>query len=104
MVATVIDTVLCATTTTNMRKIGHLFSTESLKFDLKKLDPIQGAKKIFSIRALVELLKSLLKIVFIGTVIFTVIWIYTDDMMMLAFKNTDVALANSCTITRTMQT
>ena len=44
-------------------QVGFLFTTEPLKFDLKKIDPIKGAKRIFSIRALVELLKSFLKFV-----------------------------------------
>ncbi|MFD2044118.1 flagellar biosynthesis protein FlhB [Ornithinibacillus salinisoli] len=77
----------------NLMQIGFLYTTEPLKFDLKKIDPIQGAKRIFSIRALVELLKSLLKIVFIGVITFSVIWIFKDDMMMIAFKDADNALA-----------
>ncbi|WP_096269875.1 flagellar biosynthesis protein FlhB [Paucisalibacillus globulus] len=77
----------------NLMQIGFLFTTEPLKFDLKKIDPIQGAKRIFSIRALVELLKSLLKIVIIGTVTFFVIWMYKDEMMMVAFKNVESALS-----------
>src|SRR5690625_6018956 len=66
MVAPVMATGAIAGIAANLMQIGFLFSTESMKFDLKKIDPIQGAKKIFSIRALVELLKSLLKIAFIG--------------------------------------
>lgn len=77
----------------NLLQVGVLFTTEPLKLDLKKIDPIQGAKRIFSIRALVELLKSLLKIVFIGVITFTIIWMNKDEMMMLAFKNADNALA-----------
>jgi flagellar biosynthesis protein FlhB len=77
----------------NLMQIGFLITTEPLKFDLKKIDPIQGAKRIFSIRALVELLKSLLKIVIIGTVTFFVIWMYKDEMMMVAFKNVESALS-----------
>lgn len=69
----------------NLMQIGILFTTEPLKFDLKKIDPIQGAKRIFSLRAIVELLKSMLKIVFISVITFTVIWIYKDDMLMTAF-------------------
>ena len=38
-----------------MFQFGLLFTTEPLKFDLKKIDPIKGLKRIFSIRALVEL-------------------------------------------------
>lgn len=77
----------------NLMQIGFLFTAKPLKMDLKKIDPIQGAKRIFSIRALVELVKSLLKIVFIGVITFMVIWIYKDEMMMLAFKTAEDALA-----------
>lgn len=52
----------------NLVQFGLLFTGEPLKFDLKKIDPIKGLKRIFSVRALVELLKSLLKISFIGGV------------------------------------
>lgn len=72
---------------------GVLFSMEPLKFDLKRIDPIQGAKRIFSIRALVELLKSLLKITFIGAITFSVIWMYKDEVLMLMFTNAESALA-----------
>lgn len=77
----------------NLLQVGFLFTTEPLKFDLKKIDPIQGAKRIFSIRALVELLKSFLKITFIGTITFTVIWLFKDDILMLAFKKPESAVA-----------
>ncbi|AIF43745.1 flagellar biosynthesis protein FlhB [Virgibacillus sp. SK37] len=76
----------------NFMQIGFLFTTEPLKLDLKKIDPIQGAKRIFSVRALVELAKSLLKIAFIGVITFMIIWIFKDDMLMLAFKNAENAL------------
>ncbi|APC48616.1 flagellar biosynthesis protein FlhB [Virgibacillus halodenitrificans] len=78
--------------TSNFMQIGFLFTTEPLKLDLKKIDPIQGAKRIFSVRALVELAKSLLKIVFIGVITFLIIWMFKDDMLMLAFKNAENAL------------
>ena len=81
---------------------GFLFTTEPLKFDLKKIDPIKGAKRIFSLRAIVELLKSFLKIVFIGTITFAVIWIYKDEMMMLALKQPENAVAFFGRVTITM--
>lgn len=77
----------------NFLQIGFLFTAHPLKMDLKKLDPIQGAKRIFSARALVELAKSLLKIVFIGAITFTVLWMRKDEMLMLSSKNVDGALA-----------
>ena len=77
----------------NLLQVGFLFTTEPLKFDLKKIDPIKGAKRIFSIRALVELLKSFLKIIFIGVITFSIIWIYKDDMMMLSMKSVESAIS-----------
>lgn len=77
----------------NLMQAGFLFTTEPLKFDLKKIDPIQGAKRIFSIRALVELLKSFFKITLVGAVTFAVIWMYKDDMMMLSFKSIEGGLS-----------
>src|SRR5699024_10148196 len=91
VLAPVMLVALIAGIAANLMQFGFLFTTEPLKFDLKKIDPIQGAKRIFSIRALVELLKSLLKIVFIGAITFTIIWIYKDDMIMLSQKNVDSA-------------
>ncbi len=71
---------------------GFLISSEPLKFDLKRIDPIQGAKRIFSIRALVELLKSFLKITVVGVITFAVIWYFKDEVLMLVFKNAESAI------------
>jgi len=54
-------------------QVGGLFSMESLTPDLGRLNPLQGFKKIFSKRALMELLKSLMKIAVTGYVAYTVI-------------------------------
>lgn len=70
----------------NLFQFGWLFTTEPLKFDLKKLDPIKGLKRMFSIKAIVELMKSVLKISFIGTVTFFVIWTNIENVLSLAFK------------------
>ncbi len=49
-------------------QIGWLFTTKPLVPDLSKLDPIKGAAKFFSKRSLVELVKSLLKVLLVGLV------------------------------------
>lgn len=77
----------------NFMQIGFLFTGEPLKMQLNKIDPIQGAKRIFSARALVELVKSMLKIVVIASITFSILWLNKDDMMMLAGKSVDGALA-----------
>jgi len=77
----------------NLLQVGVLFTSEPLKLDVKKINPIQGAKRIFSVRALVELLKSLFKITMIGTITFSIIWFNKDEMMQLAFKEPENAVA-----------
>lgn len=70
----------------NLMQFGFLFTTEPLKFDLKKIDPIKGLKRIFSVRALVELLKSVLKISFIGSVTTMIVVFNIEKVLGLAFK------------------
>ncbi|WP_055108448.1 flagellar biosynthesis protein FlhB [Paenibacillus ihumii] len=58
----------------NYAQVGFLLTGEPLKMQLKKIDPIQGFKRIFSIRSLVEFLKSLLKLTIIGYLVYSTIW------------------------------
>ncbi len=55
----------------NLAQVGINFSTETISFDPNKLNPINGAKRMFSKRSLVELIKSLLKILIIGYFVIT---------------------------------
>ncbi|WP_332648385.1 flagellar biosynthesis protein FlhB [Lysinibacillus sp. 54212] len=71
----------------NYLQFGFLFTTETLKFDLKKIDPIKGIKKIISVRAIINLVKSLLKISFIGAVTTFVIWVNLDEVLSLSFQS-----------------
>ena len=50
----------------NLFQVGFMFSTEQLEFKLDKLNPINGFGRIFSKRSLVELAKSIFKIIVIG--------------------------------------
>jgi flagellar biosynthetic protein FlhB len=68
-------------------QVGVLFAPEAIKMKLSKLDPIKGAKRIFSIRALVELVKSLLKIGLAGLVVFVIIWHSLEEVMLLSQKS-----------------
>ncbi|EHD22046.1 MULTISPECIES: flagellar biosynthesis protein FlhB [Brenneria] len=47
---------------------GVLFSPKSIKFDLKKLNPLSGLKRLFSSQSLAELFKAILKSVMVGLV------------------------------------
>jgi flagellar biosynthetic protein FlhB len=55
----------------NYAQIGFIFTGEKIKPDLKKIDPIQGLAKKFSLQALAELVKSLLKVGIIGYVAYS---------------------------------
>lgn len=58
----------------NFLVIGPVFSFEAMKFDLKKLNPIEGLKQKFKLKVLVELIKSCLKITGAAIIIYFVIW------------------------------
>jgi len=47
---------------------GFVFATERIGFDLSHISPLGGIKRLFSLRALVELLKSVAKVVLVGAV------------------------------------
>lgn len=57
----------------NLMQVGFLFTLEPFTPKLSKFNPIKGAKKFVSLRALVDLLKSVLKILFIGGVAYLVL-------------------------------
>ena len=57
----------------NAVQIGFLFSFEPLKPELKKLNPVEGAKKIFAMKNLFEFLKNVVKVVFLGYLIYKLI-------------------------------
>jgi len=46
----------------NLLQVGFIFSSEPLGLKLERLNPVEGFKRIFSKRAMVELLKSLFKL------------------------------------------
>lgn len=52
---------------------GPLFSFEAMKFDLKKLNPIDGIKNKFKVKVLVDLLKSIAKITGAAIIIYIVV-------------------------------
>jgi flagellar biosynthesis protein FlhB len=61
---------------------GFNFSTEALVPNFERLDPIAGFGRLFSMNGLVELVKSLLKILFIGTAL--VILLRIDEPQVMA--------------------
>ncbi|MCK8538048.1 flagellar biosynthesis protein FlhB [Yersinia ruckeri] len=62
---------------------GIAFSGESFKFDLKRMNPISGLKRMFSSQVLAELLKAILKATLVGWVTGMFLWHYWPDMLRL---------------------
>ncbi|MEM8628529.1 MAG: type III secretion system export apparatus subunit SctU [Chlamydiota bacterium] len=54
----------------NFLVIGPVFSFQAMKFEFKKLNPIEGIKQKFKLKVLVELLKSIAKIVGAALIIY----------------------------------
>ena len=54
----------------NYLQVGFLFSAESLKPSFEKINPLQGFKRIFSLKGAVELVKNLLKLAVVGAVVY----------------------------------
>lgn len=53
---------------------GPVFSFEAMKFDFKKLNPIEGIKQKFKLKVLVELIKSIAKITGAALIIYFIVW------------------------------
>jgi len=58
---------------TNFLIVGPMFSMEAIKFNFKKLNPVEGIKQKFKLKTLVELLKSIAKITGAGLVIYFIL-------------------------------
>jgi flagellar biosynthetic protein FlhB len=65
-------------------QVGLLFVPKHLMPDLNKINPATGIKRTFSLRNLVEFLKSVAKIAIVGTVIYLVLRARIDDIIGLA--------------------
>jgi flagellar biosynthetic protein FlhB len=57
----------------NVVQVGLKFSTEAISPKFSKLNPISGMKRFVSLKSLVELVKSVLKLVFIGTIAYLLV-------------------------------
>ncbi len=54
-------------------QVGFLHNEEALKFKPERLNPVQGLKRIFSLRSLVEGLKAIFKVVIVSGIVYLII-------------------------------
>lgn len=64
-------------------QIGWLFTTQPLTPDFSKISPIQGFGRMFSMRAIVDLFKSVGKVILIGWVAYSTIIDHFDEALIL---------------------
>ncbi|MCD6102856.1 MAG: flagellar biosynthesis protein FlhB [Thermotogaceae bacterium] len=65
--------IMIAVVVTGALQTRFLISLKPLKFDLKRISPIEGFKRMFSLRSLFELLKAIFKTVVVGYIAYSVI-------------------------------
>lgn len=73
IVLPVLGSVIVVGVAANYFQTGPLFAPQSLKPDLNRLNPGQKLKQMFSVKNLMELLKTILKIAILGYLVYTAI-------------------------------
>lgn len=92
MVGPLLLTALLAGCLANVMQIGFLFTTETLKFDANRINPINGLKRIFSKRSIIELLKSIIKTLLVGYFAFGFLYSQLPGLSILMDTPLDTAL------------
>ncbi|SDE69341.1 flagellar biosynthetic protein FlhB [Fontibacillus panacisegetis] len=86
----------------NYVQVGFLLTGDPLKMKLSKIDPIKGFKNIFSMRSLVQFLKTLLKLVIIGFLVYSTIWGERDQIAKLVHTSVDEAFQFTAGLTMSL--
>ena len=68
LVAPFLGMALFAGIAINLVQVGFLFTLKPLQPELNKINPISGLKRMFSVKSLMELAKSVLKIIVLGLI------------------------------------
>lgn len=64
-------------------QVGMLFTLETLKIKGNRINPLSGFKRIFSLRSVVELVKSIIKILIVSWVAYSYLSSKTDEVILL---------------------
>jgi len=78
---------------------GWLFSAEALQPKFSRMNPLEGLKRMFSTKALVELLKALAKFVIILMVALAVLKSDQDDLLAIANESVESAILHAMQVT-----
>ena len=73
----------------NVTQIGFLFTFEPIIPKMEKLNPVEGAKKIFSMKNLFEFLKNVVKVCFLGYLLYKIIWASVPELLTMCYGTVD---------------
>ncbi|WP_375057634.1 flagellar biosynthesis protein FlhB [Zobellella sp. DQSA1] len=74
---------------------GFNFSTQAMMPKLSKMSPLKGIKRMFGVQALVELLKSVAKVVFIATLAVWLLWSQFENILRLSNETLPAAVVGA---------
>jgi flagellar biosynthetic protein FlhB len=80
---------------------GFMFNPGAIKFDLGKLNPLSGLKRLISSQFVSELFKAILKSVLIGWVTGYYLWYHWPRMLHLVMEPTAIALRDALNLIAT---
>lgn len=58
----------------NLLQVGPLLTFDPVKPKLERMNPLEGAKRILSLRSVVDLFKSILKVLIVGGIAYLLLW------------------------------
>ncbi len=73
-------------------QIGWLFTTKPISPDIGKINPIKGFGRMFSLRSLVDLVKSAAKVILIGWVAYTTLFNHFEEALSLVDTSPHAAI------------
>ncbi|MEJ6950232.1 flagellar biosynthesis protein FlhB [Natronospora cellulosivora (SeqCode)] len=76
----------------NLVQVGPRFSTKLIQMKFSKINPIEGAKRLFSLKSLIELIKSLLKATIILFLTYNQIMSAWPELILLSGQGFEPAL------------
>nr|WP_298139824.1 flagellar biosynthesis protein FlhB [uncultured Pseudomonas sp.] len=77
---------------------GWLFSAEAMAPKFSRMDPLAGLKRMFSVKALVELVKALAKFLIILAVALSVLASDQDDLLAMAHEPIEMAILHAAQV------
>ena len=73
----------------NVAQVGFLFTFEPIIPKLEKLNPVEGAKKIFSMKNIFEFLKNVVKVCFLSYLLYKIIWASVPELLTMCYGTVD---------------